>query len=99
MKYFIDTHDRTKGSFPAEPVSDTDFIGIYGSFESACEHEGGLAMGAHVNLPGGKAYCFTAGPNEEAIRKAHEAIGLPYDSITEVRRVSGIDLLATKTPS
>jgi hypothetical protein len=40
----------------------------------------------------GKAFCFMSGPDEEAIRKAHEAIDLPYDSITEVRRVTGADL-------
>ena len=33
-----------------------------------------------------------SGPNEEAIRRAHAAINLPYDSITEVRRVTGADL-------
>jgi hypothetical protein len=26
-----------------------------------------------------------SGPDEESIRKAHAAINLPYDSITEVR--------------
>jgi hypothetical protein len=45
-----------------------------------------------VNLAEGKAFCFMSGPDEEAIRKAHEAIDLPYDSITEVRRVTGADL-------
>jgi hypothetical protein len=33
-----------------------------------------------------------SGPDEEAIRKAHAAINLPYDSITEVRRVTGADM-------
>jgi hypothetical protein len=33
-----------------------------------------------------------SGPNEESIRKAHAAINLPYDSITEVRRVTGADV-------
>jgi len=61
-------------------------------FEKACESEGGLALGAHVNLKQGKAFCFTAGPDVEAIRKAHDAIGLPYDPITDVRRVTGVDL-------
>jgi hypothetical protein len=47
---------------------------------------------AHVNLKEGKAFCFMSGPNEESIRKAHAAIHLPYDSITEVRRVTGADM-------
>jgi hypothetical protein len=46
---------------------------------------------AHVNLKEGKAFCFMSGPDEESIRRAHAAINLPYDSITEVRRVTGAD--------
>jgi Nickel responsive protein SCO4226-like len=92
MKYFIDTHDHSKGSFPNKRLSEGEFVATYGGFERACESEGGLALGAHVNLPEGKAFCFTAGPDVEAIRRAHEAIRLPYDSITEVKRVTGVDL-------
>ena len=33
-----------------------------------------------------------SGPDEESIRKAHEAINFPYNSITEVRRVTGADM-------
>jgi hypothetical protein len=33
-----------------------------------------------------------SGPDEEAIRKAHAAIDFPFDSITEVRRVTGADM-------
>ena len=47
---------------------------------------------AHVNLKKGKAFCFTSGLDEESIRKVHAAINLPYDSITEVRRVTGADM-------
>jgi hypothetical protein len=32
------------------------------------------------------------GPDEETVRKAHEAVNLPFDSITEVKRVTGADL-------
>lgn len=54
MKYFIDTLDRTKGSWPAGEVSEAEFIEIY--------------------------------------RRAHDKLRLPFDSITEVRRVTGVDL-------
>jgi hypothetical protein len=47
---------------------------------------------AYVNLEDGKAFCFMSGPDEESIRKAHAAINLPYDSITEVKRVTGADM-------
>jgi hypothetical protein len=45
-----------------------------------------------VNLKDGKAFCFVSGPDEESIRKAHAAIDFPYDSITEVGRVTGADM-------
>ena len=92
MKYFIDTHDRAKGSYPERELSAEEFVEVYSGFDEACEKEGGVAMGAHVNLEEGKAFCFTTGPDAEAIRRAHEAIGLPFDSITEVKRVTGVDL-------
>jgi len=92
MKYFIDTHDRTKGSWPAEGVSEAEFLEIYSRFETACEEVGGADLGAHVNVAEGKAYCFTKGPDAEAIRRAHEKLCFPFDSITEVRRVTGVDL-------
>jgi hypothetical protein len=91
MKYFIDTHDATKGSWPTE-VSEAEFVELYAGFEAACESEGGADMGAHVNVAERKAYCFTKGPDAEAIRRAHEKLGFPFDSITEVRRVTGVDL-------
>jgi uncharacterized protein DUF4242 len=92
MKYFIDTHDRKKKSWPSAGVSEDEFIEIYASFEKALEEVGGTDLGAHVNVPQGKAFCFTKGPDVEAIRRAHEKLNFPYDSITEVRRVTGFDL-------
>jgi len=92
MKYFIDTHDRSKGSWPVEKVSEAEFLEIYSRFETACEEVGGADLGAHVNVAEGKAYCFTKGPDAEAIRRAHEKLHFPFDSITEVRRVTGVDL-------
>ncbi len=92
MKYFIDTHDRAKGSYPERELSAEEFVEMYGGFDEACEKEGGVGLGAHVNLDEGKAFCFTTGPDAEAIRRAHEAVGFPFDSITEVKRVTGVDL-------
>jgi hypothetical protein len=92
MKYFIDTHDKTKGSFPAEDVTEAEFIRLYQKFEKALEEVGGADLGAHVNVKGRKAFCFTKGPDSDAIRRAHEKINFPFDSITEVKRVTGVDL-------
>jgi hypothetical protein len=48
-------------------------------------------------LKEGKAFCFMSGPDEDSIRKAHAAINFPYDSITEVRRVTGADMRIPQT--
>jgi hypothetical protein len=48
-----------------------------------------------VTRPG---FRFTYGPHEAAIRRAHEKVDFPYDSITEVRRVIGVDLRPPTAP-
>jgi hypothetical protein len=92
VRYFIDTHDRSKGSFPAGQVTPEQFEALYGQLDNALEAQGGLAMGAHVSLGDGKVFCLTAAEDEAAVAAAHDKIGLRYDSITQVNRVSGIDL-------
>ena len=92
MKYFIDTHDKTKGSFPAQELTEEQFYAQFAALEEAAERFGAFGHAAHVNLEEGKAFCFMCGPDEESIRKAHAAIDLPYNSITEVRRVTGADM-------
>ena len=92
MKYFIDTHDKNKGSFPAQELTEEQFFEQFAALEEAAQEFGVFGHAAHVNLKEGKAFCFMSGPDEESIRKAHAAINLPYDSITEVRRVTGADM-------
>ena len=92
MKYFIDTHDKTKGSFPQAQLSEAEFFAKFDALEEAAPRFGVGAHAAHVNLKEGKAFCFMCGPDEEAVRKAHEAVSLPFDSITEVKRVTGADM-------
>jgi hypothetical protein len=92
MKYFIDTHDKAKGSFPKQELTEPAFFEQFAALEEAAIPLGVFGHAAHVNLHEGKAFCFMSGPDDEAIRLAHAAIGLPYDSITEVRRVTGADL-------
>lgn len=99
MKYFIDTHDKTKGSFPQEELTEADFFAQFDALEEAAAQFGVGAHAAHVNLKEGKAFCFMSGPDEEAVRKAHEAIHLPFDSITEVKRVTGADLRYATAPA
>jgi len=92
MKYFIDTHDKNKGSFPAQELTEEEFFEQFAALEEAAQEIGVFGHAAHVNLKEGKAFCFMSGPDEDSIRKAHAAINLPYDSITEVRRVTGADM-------
>ncbi len=92
MKYFMDTHDKAKGTFPVEELTEEEFFARFDALEEAGRGLEVMAHAAHVNLPGGKAFCFMSGPDEGAIRKAHAAVNFPFDSITEVRRVSGADM-------
>ena len=92
MKYFIDTHDKTKGSFPAQVLTEDQFLEQFDALDKAAVQFGSFGHAAHVNLEQGKAFCFMSGPDEESIRKAHAAIDLPFDSITEVKRVTGADM-------
>ena len=92
MKSFIDTHDKTKGSFPTGELTEEGFFAQFDALEAAAPKFGVGAHAAHVNLKEGKAFCFMCGPDEESIRKAHEAVHLPYDSITEVKRITGADM-------
>lgn len=98
MKYFMDTHDRAKGSCPSEGLSEAEFLRVYGQFGQAVAEQGGHDLGAYVNVPAGRAFCFTWGPDEDAIRRAHEKLHFPYDSITEVRRATGVDLRPETEP-
>ena len=96
MKYFIDTHDKTKGSFPAEAITEEQFFAQFDALEVAGHDLHVFGHAAHVSLREGKAFCFMSGPDEDAIRKAHAAINFPFDSITEVRRVTGADMRPAK---
>jgi hypothetical protein len=91
MRFFIDTHDRITGTFP-EKLSPEDFEGFYAKYESACFEEGVVPLRTHVGFEEGRAFCFNMAPNAEAIRRVHETLGLPYDSITEVTTATPGDM-------
>src|SRR5262249_36120800 len=48
--YFMDTHDRSKGSWPSDDISEAEFIRIYAEFGQAVAEQGGHDLGAHVNV-------------------------------------------------
>ncbi|MGO9486391.1 MAG: DUF4242 domain-containing protein [Rhodomicrobium sp.] len=94
MKFFIDTHDAAKGTFPAG-ISKEQFAGFYTKFEEACRAEGVISLRAHAGFADGRAYCFTMASDADAVRRAHERVGLNFDSITEVVTSTPGDLFFT----
>jgi len=66
MKYFIDTHDKNKGSFPKQELTEQQFFDQFAALEQAAEQFGVFGHAAHVNLKDGKAFCFMSGPDEDA---------------------------------
>jgi len=91
MRFFVDTHDRTKQTFP-EKLTPEDFEGFFAKYEEACYAEGVVPLRTHVGYEDGRAFCFNMAPNAEAVRRAHERVGLPFDSITEVTTATPGDM-------
>ncbi|WP_413203557.1 DUF4242 domain-containing protein [Rhodospirillum sp. A1_3_36] len=90
MRLFIDTHDQTKGTFP-KGLTPEGFEGFYVGYEQACAEEGVIIIRTHVGYAEGRAFCLNMAPDAEAVRRAHEKAGLPFDSITEVSTASPTD--------
>lgn len=84
MKFFIDTHDTAKETFP-EGLTPEQFEGFFAQYEQICVEEGVVILRVHVAYEEGRAFCFTMAPDGEAVRRAHERVGLPFDSISEVQ--------------
>lgn len=83
MKFFIDTHDVSSNSFP-EGLTPEQFEGFFAQYEQACYAENVVPLRVHVGYAEGRAFCFTMAPDADAVRRAHEKVGLPFDNITEV---------------
>jgi hypothetical protein len=83
MRFYIDTHDRTKATFP-EKLTPDEFAVFFAAYEKACYQEGVVPLRIHVSYDEGRAFCLTMAPNVDAVKRAHDRVGLPYDSITEV---------------
>jgi ethanolamine utilization microcompartment shell protein EutS len=91
MKFFIDTHDKNSGTFPAE-ITPKQMEGFYKKYEDACEEEGVVSLRIHVGFEDGKAYCFNMAPNAKAVENVHKKVGLPFETITEVTTITPADL-------
>ncbi len=91
MKFFVDTHDETRGTFPAG-FSPEDFAGFYEAYQAACAEEGVVSLRIHVGFDEGRAFCLNMAPDAEAVRRVHDKVGLAFDEITEVSTVTPGDL-------
>jgi len=83
MRFFMDTHDKTRNTFP-QKLTPQDFEGFFAKYESACYAEGVIPVRLHVGYDEGRAFCLNMAPDAEAVKRAHDKVGLPFDSITEV---------------
>jgi len=91
MRFFVDTHDRTRGTFPAE-FSAKDFEAFFEEYEKACAAEGVVVLRLHLSIEEGRAFCFNMAPDADAVRRAHDRLNFPFDSITEVTTATPGDI-------
>ncbi|MCW2785903.1 MAG: Histidine kinase [Marmoricola sp.] len=80
MPTFMDFHDDLK--LPAEAI---DQIG-QGTRDGAVDEFGVRQVELFHNADG-KVYCLLEGPDEDAIRKHHEAVGVPCGDVHQVNGV------------
>ena len=80
MPQFMDFHDDLK--LPADAIEQ---IG-QGTRDGAVDEFGVRQVELFHNADG-KVYCLLEGPDEDAIRKHHEAVGVPCG---DVHQVSGV---------
>lgn len=87
MRFFVDTHDKTHKTFP-ESLTEAQLAAFWVGYEAACQAEGVVILQASVGLEAGRAFCMTMAPDAAAVQRAHDRVGLPFDSITEVKTLS-----------
>ncbi|MCG7871282.1 MAG: DUF4242 domain-containing protein [Candidatus Thiodiazotropha lotti] len=87
MKFFIDTHSQEHETFPAG-LTKEQFELFYTRYEQACMEEDVVPLRIHLNYEDARAFCFTMAEDAEAVQRAHERVGLSFDSITEVTTVT-----------
>ena len=91
MKFFVDTHDKRKKTFP-EGITKDQFAAFFAKYEAAAREEGVVVLRVHVGFGEGRAFCFNMAPSAEHVKRVHERVGLPYDEITEVTTATPGDL-------
>lgn len=97
MRYFIDTHDRQRGTFPAQ-LTPADFAVFFQQYEAACQAEGVVPLRTHLSYADGRAFCLNMAADAEAVKRAHQRVGLPFDEIVEVTTATPGDTFLQRTP-
>ena len=98
MRFFVDTHNRTTGTFP-EKMSKEEFEVFFAKYEQACAEEGVIVIRLHLALEEGRVFCLNMAPDVEAVRRAHDRVGFPFDSITEVTTATPGDIFFNRSAS
>lgn len=98
MRFFLDTHDRSRNTFPAK-LTPVEFEAFFAKYTKACYDEGVVPMRVHLSYDEGRAFCLNMAPDAESVKRAHEKIGLPYDSITEVTTATPGDTFFRPQPA
>lgn len=90
LRFFMDTHDKNHQTFP-ENISPEQFRLFFSGYEEACRAEGVIPVRLHVGFQDGRAFCLTMAESADAVRRAHERVGLPFDAITEIETATPAD--------
>ncbi len=96
MKFFVDTHAVSNGTFPAG-LTPEQFESFFAQYEQACYQEEVVILRVHVGYEDGLAFCFTMASDADAVRRAHDRVGLPFDDITEVTTATPGDTFFRRT--
>ena len=92
MKMFIDIHDAANGTLPTG-LTIEQFEAVYEQYAQVCKAEGVTSLRAHAGLGEGRVFCVSLAPDADAVRRAHDRVGLTFDSITEVTDISSFNML------
>lgn len=91
LRLIVDTHDTRNGTLP-ENLTAEQFRAFFAEYQQACHEEGVVPVQIDLGLRDGRAFCMNLAPNADAVRRAHERVGLPFDTITEVEVASSTGL-------
>jgi Protein of unknown function (DUF4242) len=81
MPRFIDSHEDLK--LPADAIAQ-----IAQDARNGTADQFGVRQVELYHNPEGKVYCLLDGPDEEAIRRHHAALGVPCGDVHEVSSIT-----------